>query len=85
LNKAATANTLTLQDAMDVDGKLTLIRGTLVLGDNLEHHFAGDFEIQTDGVVTKGTGNAAIIFDGTTELTDNSSEGPQNLGVIRVE
>ena len=85
LNKAATANTLTLQDAMDVDGKLTLIRGTLVLGNNLEHHLAGDFEIQTEGAVTKGTGTTVLVFDGITHLTDNSSGDPQDLGATKVE
>jgi len=84
LNKAATGNTLILQDALNVDGKLTLTRGTLVLGNNLEHHFANDFEIQTDGIVTKGTGTT-IVFDGITHLTDNSSGGPQDLGAIKVE
>jgi len=85
LDKDAAANTLTLQDDLDVDGKLTIIRGNLALGNNLEHHFAGDFEIQTDGAITKGTGTTILIFDGITYLTDNSSGGPQNLGAVKVE
>ena len=84
LNKDAPSNTLTLQDALDVDGKLTLTSGILVFSNSLEHHFAGDFEIQTDGAVTKGTGTT-LVFDGTTNLTDNSSGGPQDFGAIKVD
>lgn len=85
LDKADVANTLTLQDALDVDGKLTITQGTLVFGDNKgEHHFGGNFEIQTNGRVTKGTGTTVLVFDGTTNLTDNSG-GPQNLGAVKVD
>ncbi|MCK4388640.1 MAG: hypothetical protein KAV83_00190 [Desulfobacterales bacterium] len=71
-------------DNLDVDGKLLLMDGDLNFGANKEHHFAGDFEIQSAGSITTGTDNTFIVFDGTTTLTDNSSGGPQNLGHVKV-
>ena len=72
-------------DNLDVDGKLLLTNGDLNFGANKEHHFAADLEIQTAGSITKGTGTTFIVFDGTTTLTDNSSDGPQNLGHVKVQ
>jgi len=86
LNKDAFGTALTMLDALDVDGKLTITQGTIVFGvDKGEHHFDGDFEIQTNGRVTAGTGDTVLVFDGTTNLTDGSSGSPQNLGAVKVD
>ncbi|MEA3429207.1 MAG: hypothetical protein U9Q84_08385 [Thermodesulfobacteriota bacterium] len=84
INNSANAADITLADNLDVDGKLLLTDGDLNFGASKEHHFAADFEIQSAGSITKGTGATFIVFDGTTTLTDNSSGGPQNLGHVKV-
>jgi len=82
---AESADDIILADNLDVDGKLLLNDGDLDFGANKEHHFAADFEIQSAGSITKGTGTTFIVFDGTTTLTDNSSGDPQNLGHVKVQ
>ena len=80
----AGADDIILSDNLDVDGKLLLTDGDLDFGANKVHYFAGNFEIESNGSITKGTSNTFIVFDGTTTLTDNSSGGPQNLGHVKV-
>ena len=84
-NTAETADDILLADNLDVDGNLLLTDGDLNLGANKEHHFAGNFQIESDGRITTGSNTTFIVFDGTTTLTDNSSDGPQNFGQVEVQ
>ena len=75
--------TFEFQDAADVNGVFTVTSGTVDMNGN-SLFVAGDFTLDTGAVFTKST-NGTVYFDGSTNFTDSSATGPQNLGSVRVD
>ena len=75
---------ITISGALDVNGNFSITNGDLVLtSGNPNINTAGDVAIGSSAFVTKGSGT--WTFDGGTQaLTDSSTGGPQDLGVVTI-
>jgi len=78
---SGTGGTLTLLDALDINGALLISAGTFIMN-NKNMNVTGNLTISSGAAFTKGTGT--LNFDGTTNLTDNTST-KQDLGKVKVD
>jgi hypothetical protein len=81
-NTGGADRALTIQDALDVDGNLTVTSGTFDISTNVNVSLAGDLRIENDSIWTKGSGT--LTFDGTTQAFSDANGTPNNLGHISI-
>jgi|TARA_B100000315_G_scaffold19665_1_gene17289 hypothetical protein len=81
-NTGGADKTLTIQDALDIDGNLTVTSGTFDISTNVNVALAGDLTIANLSVWTKGSGT--LTFDGTTQAFSDGNGTPNNLGHISI-
>lgn len=71
-------NTKTLQDAMDINGNLTLSASTFSVGTNQQINIAGDW-LATSGLFTPASGT--VIFDGAAQ---NITSAGQSFNTVQI-
>lgn len=83
LGETSGTATWNLTSALDVNGTLTLDRGTLGMNGSNTINTAGNVAINANGLYTKGSGAWTFDGTGTNTWTDNTSG--QDLGLVTID
>jgi len=83
-NFSVTANTVSAQDATDIDGDFAVTSGGFAMaGGAVNMTVAGDFTLSAATTFTGNTGGGKLIFNGASTLFTDSTAG-QDLGDVQI-